>query len=89
LDLSEQDKADKYRRALLWGARSLMQAQMTDDVDFIFTPSPVRAKGGFRTSPEDSKILLGNMSESVSAMILVNNLLKDTDYATTADLAAE
>ncbi len=79
--LEEEALARQFRRALVWGARCLLQHQIRDEVETLLVPNPARALGGFRTRPTDPVIRIDNMQHAVCALAKIDAVLKEADYA--------
>ncbi len=78
--LGEDKLAKKFRYALLWGARDLLQLQIKDEFDTLLMPKPKLAMGGFRTRLSHQTIRIDNMQHAVSALIKIAAVLKPEDY---------
>jgi len=79
--LGETKLLPQVQRALLWGARDLLQLQIRDEFDLLLLPNPDRARGGFRTSADCPLIRIDNMQHAVSALAKILAVFTKEDFA--------
>ncbi len=66
--LGEMRRAEAYRRALLWGARSLRQLQYRDDTSMFYLGRKDRVRGAIRTAVWDNTIRIDNVQHGLMAL---------------------
>lgn len=61
-------RAERYRTALLRGARDLMQLQFADDLDMFYVSRKDRVRGGLRTEVYNNELRVDNAQHALSAV---------------------
>lgn len=61
-------RAERYRMALLRGARDLMQLQFQDELDMFYVSRKDRVRGGLRTEVYNNELRVDNAQHALSAV---------------------
>lgn len=69
LETGDQQRAERYARAIRRGLRSVMQLQFADDVDLYYVAEPDRVRGGVRTTVYDNEIRVDNVQHNLVAVM--------------------
>lgn len=67
-DTGDETRAERYRTALLRGARDLLQLEFKDEVDLFYVSRPERVRGGLRTEVYDNELRVDNVQHALSAV---------------------
>lgn len=75
VEVDDEIRAKRYKRAILRGLRSTMQLQYVDDVDMYYVFKRDRVRGGLRTTVYNNEIRVDNVQHSLDACLKVKNAL--------------
>ena len=87
-ELGDSARIDRYRTALIWAMRNLIQFQIKDGCDTWCMPNSAKAVGGFRSTLENADIRIDNMQHCVCALLKARAVLADADYRDIAEAEA-
>ncbi len=68
-EVGDEVRAERYRRAMLQGIRSLMQLQFVDDVDTYYVVKKDDVLGGIRTTVYNNTIRVDNVQHSLMGLM--------------------
>jgi hypothetical protein len=66
--VGDKTRAEKYKRIIKRGLRSLMQIQYTDDIDMFYIHQKDRVLGGLRTTEADNSIRVDNVQHALMGL---------------------
>ncbi|GEM_PF-3555559 len=79
-ELGDRERADRYRTAIVWGLRRLLQLQIRGDLDTWCMPAPSRATGGIRTREDEAAVRIEGHAGAVRAFSRALAVLTEDDY---------
>ena len=71
----------RYGKALFLGLRSILQLQMTDEVDMFYISKRDRVLGSIRTSVHHNEIRVDNIQHPLNAMITILATISEKEFA--------
>ena len=75
--LSDTERTESYRRAIVRGLRSLMQLQFVDSVDLFDVSRREAVEGGLRTTVYDNEIRVDNVQHAWMAVRRILDVMPD------------
>lgn len=78
--LGDTARQERYRRALVWGLRSVMQLTFLDREEAFYALAPERCVGGTRTSVYRNEVRCDNVQHSLMAILKILERFEPTDY---------
>ncbi|HEX7036082.1 MAG TPA: hypothetical protein VF210_09920 [Pseudomonadales bacterium] len=79
-DLGERRRAERYRKAIIGGLRSLMQLQFVDEIDMYYIGRRSWVAGAMRTTVYDNEIRCDNVQHGLMAMFEILEHFDEDDY---------
>ncbi|MGB1016922.1 MAG: hypothetical protein ACPG4T_22475, partial [Nannocystaceae bacterium] len=76
----DKTRQENYRRAIVWGLRSVMQLTFLDRESAFYALAPERCVGGTRTSVYRNEIRCDNVQHSLMGILKVLTRFEETDY---------
>lgn len=76
----DADRAERYRRAICRGIRSLMQLQFADDVDMYYVSQRDYVEGGLRTTVYNNEIRVDNIQHGLMALLKILPIFDAGDF---------
>ncbi|MHC4872196.1 MAG: hypothetical protein ACYTFY_10160 [Planctomycetota bacterium] len=80
VQVGDNERADRYRKAVVLGIRYLLQLQIIDRYDTWCMPEPEKASGGFKDSVDNYYIRLDNQAYCISALSKALQVLSEPDF---------
>jgi hypothetical protein len=78
--VGDRVRADRYRRSLLRGLRSLMQLTFADDVDLYYVVDRERVRGGVRTTEYENEIRVDNVQHNLLGIMEIGRVFQPSDF---------
>lgn len=80
--VGDQQRVERYRRAIRLGLRSVMQLQFVDEVDMYYVPVPLRdrVRGGMRTTVYNNEIRCDNVQHNLMGILKIVDGFSQQDY---------
>jgi hypothetical protein len=79
-ELGDEARARRYRTAIVWGLRNLLQMQIRDRYQTWCMPAPERAVGGFRSRWDYPGVRIDNQQHANAALAKAVRVLTPADY---------
>ncbi|MGB1581609.1 MAG: hypothetical protein ACPHER_08885 [Nevskiales bacterium] len=80
---SDVERAERYRKSIIRGLRSVMQLQFDSDLDMFYVPKALhpRVYGGMRTTVYNNEIRCDNVQHNLMAVLKILQGFQPQDYA--------
>ncbi len=78
--IGDHERQERYRRALVWGLRSVMQLTFLDREEAFYALAPERCVGGTRTSVYRNEVRCDNVQHSLMAILKILDRFEDADF---------
>ncbi|MFH0910481.1 MAG: hypothetical protein V1918_03080 [Planctomycetota bacterium] len=88
-EVGDERRLDRYREAVQWGLRALLQLQIRERYDTWCMPCPERAVGGFRAREDAALVRIEGQACAIAALDQALAVLEEADYASTGQKANE